>query len=111
MSCQLNLPCCKIFLRTNGPQEGGEDEDEEGDGGSGMPRSAVAAMPLGEQPPLGRDRCTAFPLEPWSRSPSLGTEVPETLNQLCFIHFLRKGSFKIQPGKIQPGKIPAKGNI
>lgn len=35
---------------------------------------------------------------PWSRScsHSLGTEVPETLNQLCFIHFIQKGSFKIQ---------------
>lgn len=45
--------------------------------------------------PLGRDR-SSLPLGAMSCSPSLGTEVPETLNQLCFIHFIRKGSFKIQ---------------
>lgn len=40
----------------------------------------------------------SFLASPCSRSssPSLGTEVPETLNQLCFIHFIQKGSFKIQ---------------
>lgn len=49
----------------------------------------AAAAAQGEAP-LGRDRS----LLPFGHS--FGTEVPETLNQLCFIHFIQKGSFKIQ---------------
>lgn len=46
-----------------------EDEEKEGDAGSGTPSSGAAAtaMLLGEQPPLGRDRYVAFPSEPQSQ--------------------------------------------
>ena len=65
---------------------------EEGDSGSwGI---YAVPSPLGERPRLGE----IVPCFSRSRNSglSLGTEVPETLNQLCFIHFIQKGSFKIQ---------------
>lgn len=69
---------------------------EEGDGwsvGGGVdPRWVFAAQD--ERPRLG-EIVPRFPLSRNS-SASLGTEVPGTLNQLCFIHFIQKGSFKIQ---------------
>lgn len=65
---------------------------EEGGGGSG--RIHAVPLPLRERPHLG-EIVLRFPRS-WSSGPSLGTEVPETLIQLCFIHFIRKGSFKIQ---------------
>lgn len=69
-----------------------QEEGDDGSGSVGHPRCAFAARGealLGERSLLA---------SPWIRSssPSLGTEVPETLNQLCFTHFIRKRSFKIQ---------------
>lgn len=57
---------------------------EEGDGGSWGNRAVP--LPLRERSHLG-EIAPRFPWS-WSSSLSLGTEVPETLNQLCFIHFI-----------------------
>lgn len=65
---------------------------EEGHGGSG--RDHAVPLPLREKPHMG-EIVLHFP-RGRSSSLSLGTEVPETLNRLCFIHFIQKGSFKIQ---------------
>lgn len=65
---------------------------EEGHGGSGRDRAVPS--PLRDKPHMG-EIAPRFPRTRGS-SLSLGTEVPETLNQLCFIHFIQKGSFKIQ---------------